>query len=334
MSWKTFAQEKGKEDAKAIRDELRELVEFYKGECQKVNDRLDICLAIEEQSKKSIPTIKAERGKASESVALMIASDWHSEETVDPKTINGLNRFNRRIANERIDNFFTNGLRLVEIQRNGTDIDTLVLGLLGDFMSGYIHEELVEGNSLSPTETTLWIHEKICAGIKYLLDNGNFKKVVVPCCVGNHGRTTQKKRVSTAYKNSYEWLMYHFISRTISDPRLEFAIPQSYHNYVQIYDKTVRFHHGDSIRYQGGVGGITIPVNKAIGQWDKGKRANYDVFGHYHQFKKDSKWICNGSLIGFNAYAVEIKAEFEAPQQAFFLIEKNHGKTIEAPIFL
>jgi hypothetical protein len=69
---------------------------------------------------------------------------------------------------------------------------------------------------------------------------------------------------------------------------------------LQIYDVTVRFHHGHSIRYAGGVGGIYIPTNKAIAQWNKGRHADLDVFGHFHQLRDGGNFICNGSLIGYN----------------------------------
>ena len=43
----------------------------------------------------------------------------------------------------------------------------------------------------------------------------------------------------------------------------------------------------------------------------------------------------NGSLIGFNAYALSIKARFEPPQQAFFLIDaERKRKTGAFPIFV
>jgi hypothetical protein len=75
-------------------------------------------------------------------------------------------------------------------------------------------------------------------------------------------------------------------------------------------------------------------VEKAIAAWNKGIRADLDVFGHWHQSQQNPKWICNGSLIGYNAYSVAIKAPYEPPSQTFFLMDKERGRTITAPIFL
>lgn len=129
--------------------------------------------------------------------------------------------------------------------------------------------------------------------------------------------------------------MYHNLAHLFrSEKRVKFVISGGYHSYLKVYDMTVRFHHGHDIRYAGGVGGLYIPANKAIAQWNKGRWADLDVYGHFHQFRDASNFICNGSLIGFSPYALSIKGEFEEPKQAFFLIDRDRGKTITAPILV
>jgi hypothetical protein len=82
------------------------------------------------------------------------------------------------------------------------------------------------------------------------------------------------------------------------------------------------------------VGGITIPVRKKIAQWNKAERVNLDVFGHFHQQVDGGDFICNGSLIGYNAYAVSIGADYEQPKQTFFLVNKKWGKSMVTPVFV
>jgi hypothetical protein len=272
----------------------------------------------------------------SESVAFSIASDWHYGEIVDPETINGLNEFNMEVAIKRTKQYFERTLYLVKLMRNETQIDTLVLALLGDLISGYIHEELMEAAVHSPTESVIVLVKVLKEGIDYLTKYGGFNKIIIPCAFGNHGRTCKEKRISTAYKNSYEYILYIFMSMLYDkNPNVEFHISKGHLLYRNVFNKyLIRFHHGDLINYGGGVGGITIPVNKAIAQWNRSKTAYMDVFGHFHQLKDGGNWISNASLIGFNAYAESIKADFELPRQAFFTVEKNKGKTFTAPIFL
>ncbi len=269
----------------------------------------------------------------SEATAVLVASDWHVEEEVRLSTINGKNRYDLAIAERRAIQFFQNGLRLVEINRQATVIKNLVLPILGDFITNDIHEELVEINQLSPIDATIFARRLIASGIEFLLAHGGFDEIVVPCHSGNHGRTTKRVHVSTERGHSLEYFMYvslrdHFKN----EPRVKFLIADGYHSYVQVYGTKIRFHHGHMVKYQGGVGGIYIPVNKAIGQWNKVEWADLDVFGHFHQMKDGGNFISNGSLIGFNAYALSIKADYEPPKQAFFLIDRKRGRTITAPI--
>lgn len=275
----------------------------------------------------NMPSIKSEKNDA---VAFAIASDWHVEETVDPSTVNNLNEFSLDIAEKRIEQFFRRVVKITEIQRHGTKVDTLVLGLIGDLMTGYIHEELRETNGLSPTETVLWLIERVGSGIKLL--EKNFEQLIIPCCYGNHGRTTIKPRHATGATNSYEWMLYHILRKQFSNH--EWIIADGYHNYLDVDGRIIRFHHGDGLKYQGGIGGLTIPVEKAISSWNKAIPAHLDVFGHWHQSQQNPKWISNASLIGHNAYAISIKAGFEPPTQTFFLMDKARGRTITAPIFL
>lgn len=103
---------------------------------------------------------------------------------------------------------------------------------------------------------------------------------------------------------------------------------------MQQYDTILRWHHWDLIRYQWWVWWINIPLNKAIAQWNKVKQAHYDITGHWHQHLDNWNAIVNWSLIWYWPYAESIKANFEEPKQAFFLINNKFRKTITAPIFV
>jgi len=274
--------------------------------------------------------------KTSQSIAFAIASDWHIEEQFSGKVVNNINEFNPIIGKKRVNIFFERTLKLINMFRSNTKIDILILAILGDLMSGYIHEELEESNSSTPSETVVILTELIKNGINYLVEDGNFEKIIIPCCCGNHGRTTVKPRKSTGQKNNYEHIIYSMLNHIFrDDDRIEFKISEGYHLYLDVFDNyKLRFHHGDNISYMGGVGGITVPVEKAIKNWNENKRVNLDIFGHFHQLRHGNTWMCNGSLIGYNPYALSIKAVSERPQQGFFLVEKDHGKTIVAPIIL
>lgn len=277
---------------------------------------------------------KSNSNKA-QAVACMIASDWHIEEPVDPDSLNGYNEYNLDIARKRAENFFKNGLYLVKKEMMNANINTVMLGLLGDFISNYIHEELEEEAQLSPPMAIEMAEDLICNGIDFLLEDGCFEKLIIPCAIGNHGRTTKKTRFSTGWQNSYEMLMYRHLQKLYSNnSRVEIKTTKGYHNIIKIFDHTIRIHHGDAINYSQGIGGITIPVNRAISRWNDKEHATLDIFGHFHQLHFQSKFVSNGSLIGYNSYAERFGCAPESPRQAFFLLDKEHGRTVCAPIFV
>lgn len=268
----------------------------------------------------------------SEAIPVLAAGDWHIEEIVGPE-VGGLNVYNPEIAELRAREFFQRGLRLMRLLNQDVTIHTAVVPLLGDFITNQIHgAENAEKNALAPTHAIVRAQNLIISGLEFLLDHTKYS-FVLPCHSGNHGRTTHTTRFGAENGHSLEYLMYlHLAAYFRKEPRMQFIIPEGMHSYLDVYGQTIRFQHGHAVKYQGGVGGIYIPVNKAIAQWNKARHADLDVFGHFHQMRDGGNFLCNGSLIGFNAYALSIKADYEAPKQTMFLMDKKRGRTFTMPI--
>lgn len=270
-----------------------------------------------------------------EGTAVVMASDWHVEERVSAVSVSGTNEYNLEIAEKRIGRF-TGGLQwLIDYARGAWKIRDLVLWLGGDLMSGYIHEELEEDNELSPIETILWLRARLSSLIHTLLADTELENIVIPCSYGNHGRIHKRKRIKTGAQNSFEWLLYQILKEEFAkEPRVTFSADPAPHQYVEAYDKTLHFTHGDSLSYGGGVGGLAIPLGKRVPKWDSIKKADYHHIGHFHQFLDLNHTLVNGSMIGYSDYALEIGAGFEAPRQAFYMLDSKHGKTMVSPIWL
>lgn len=267
--------------------------------------------------------------------AVALASDWHVEERVLPETIGGLNSYSPAIAKARAQRFFQGIEWLVREQQRMFQINDLVLWIGGDIITGYIHDELVEGNFLSPTEAVLSAEGLLSDGIRYLLANTELN-INVPCDFGNHGRTTAKPRVATAAKNSFEWLMYHMLAKGFKDePRVQFIIADGHHTIVSVGDYRLHFTHGDKVKSMGGIGGVDVPLNRAVAQWHQTMPANTTCVGHFHTYQSGERLVRNGSLIGYSPFSRDIvRAAFEPPRQAFFLIDERRGKTQSAPIWV
>ncbi len=322
------AREEKSGDKKTIQDLV--------GQLREANERQAFLDAAKKY--RAPPKILAvEKSGVREMTAVVLASDWHVEEPVEAESVAGRNEYNLAIADGRVKRFFDGVIWNIEHQRASKRIAirNLVLWLGGDLMTGYIHPELVETNELSPTETMRWLMPRLRDGIHTLLKRLNLDHIEIPCSHGNHGRTTEKTRISSGASNSYENLMYHCLAEEFrNEPRVHFEITASPHQYVQVYDFTLHFHHGDSVRYQGGVGGLGVPLLKAIAPWDLLKKADLHHVGHFHQLSDFGRVLVNGSLIGYGGYSQWIRAQFEPPQQMFYLLDKNRGKCQVTPIWV
>lgn len=269
-----------------------------------------------------------------ESIAVALASDWHIEELVRKSWSNGLNEYNLTLAEKYAELYFVNLLKLVEKERASTKIDTLVLALLGDFITGNLHLENLETCQLRPIEATLKAEQWLIEGIKYLLNNSDLN-LIIPCSVGNHSRITEKVHFATERGNSLEYMMYyHMANHFVNEPRVRFYIPDSYLGYLDLKGYVLCFSHGHGIRYGGAYGGITTSVVKKVRAWEQAHRADLYVFGHHHTQLDGGFFMANGSLIGYGARSAAFGYGFEPRQQTFFLVNlKYRRKSVVVPIW-
>ena len=321
--------------------ELKRQITVLKNQNEEYKYREEFLVGIKIEDLESFDkfTILPNPRRKEEVIAISTISDVHVEESVPKSVVNDLNEYNLTIANERVTRYFKRLIYMInQVRRAGYKVDNLVLGLLGDFITGYIHEELEETNELSPAQATLFIQELLIKGLKMLSENGKFTKIMVPCIPGNHGRTTKKKRYISGYKNSWEWLMYNNIKNLFDESNaysnIEFIIPESEFIYMNLFGYINKFSHGDHFKYQGGIGGIEIPLKKWTLRENAVIKTDMSWIAHWHQYIVLNKVRVNGSLIGYNSYARTFGFEPELPKMQFQLLDKKRGYTLNNPIIL
>lgn len=303
------------------------------GELQDREEQIGVVRALREAQVQPIVGKPRTHGSKRHGVPVMLISDLHVEEPVRPETVNGLNEYNLEIAATCIDEMASAYSWMLQDSR--FDCREGVVWLGGDLFSNFIHEELQEQNLLSPVEAIVWLHKHIVAMFDRILAETQLERIIVPCNDGNHGRLTHRMRIATRTKNSLEWLLYQQLARHYAnEPRLQFQIAEGVSNYLDIYGTSICFQHGDTFKYQGGVGGLLIPVRRGFNEIRKYRKVDHLVIGHFHQRLDAGDVIVNGSGIGINAYGMSIKATPEPRQQSWFLIDQEHGKAISAPIWL
>jgi hypothetical protein len=258
-----------------------------------------------------------------EGTPLVLASDWHIEHEVRPEQVAGRNRYNLEIATRRMERFFEATRWAIAHQREAFKIRDLILWLGGDIIQNFLHEDDLESNLLSPTEALLFAQVEITRGVEFLLEDPELEQIIVPCNDGNHGRNTDRMRSSTRIENSLEVFLYAQLAlRFRNEPRIKFQLPTSQFTFLDdVYGRTIRFLHGDVFKYGGGVGGITVPMLRARARWETVKPAALTCLGHWHQRICLPDLMVNGSLIGYDPYAMGGGFPFEPPVQSLRMLE-------------
>jgi predicted phosphodiesterase len=278
-----------------------------------------------EASKKPPKRRKKARGEAT---AVVLLSDWHVEERVPGETIGWKNNFDLRIADQRLAELSDRIETLIHHERHLAKIDRIVIAALGDFISNIIHDDTAELAQLAPLAATRWAGERL----RSIIDRAArlADEVIVVTAVGNHGRSVMKPRIGTEHDHSFEQNLYLMMAASEKNDNVVWQVGEGYLNVVDLDGYRIACHHGHGI-----TGNIHVGATRAIAQWQRSTPVDLHVFGHHHQFSWcRGKYVSNGSLIGYNAYALRNRFDYEAPSQSLLVVShERHECTRAIPIF-
>ena len=266
--------------------------------------------------------------------AVALFSDAHIEETVNPDTVLGLNEYNINIARKRIEKYFVNLANCLEAD----EVEDLIFASLGDTISGFIWEELAQCNGLTPLEATFEAQNLIVSGLKFLCENTDLKSIKFIGIVGNHSRVTKKIQHANGYAMSYEWLMYKNVEKEckLLNLPIEFCLPNSEMAIVDTQDKKrFIFIHGFQIKSTGSgtVCGIYPALNRLSMKWSKTFKQDKIYLGHFHTCVSIPNAVVNGSIIGYNAFAMTNGFEYEEPAQQYEVFDTKIGPLLSRKIY-
>jgi hypothetical protein len=305
---------------------------------EQVRRTLDVVEQVENAKIQPIKWLQPQaKTKASAATLVLMLSDLHLDEIVEPEEVDGLNAYNRTIAVLRMKRWSQNVIKMARHHLAGMKYDGVVLMLGGDIFSGDIHEELKETNEDTMLGSLLYWAEQIASAIDLLA--GEFKKVHIAAVAGNHGRTTRKPRMKLRARTNFDWLLAKMLERHFADDRrITFQIPESSDALIAIYDTHHLLTHGDQTQGGGSIGGIYPPImrmraRKAQRYLATGASFQTLWLGHWHQYLPSPSMVVNGSMKGYDEYAYISNFSFEQPQQAFAIVAPDKGITIQAPIF-
>jgi hypothetical protein len=251
------------------------------------------------------------QGDASNNVATPYAmlSDIHlGKKTLRAETYN-LNNYNIAAATKRIDRFFSKLESTVEKLSYSYEYDRVVLNI-----NGGLFEEVYDHHRTSKQVALL--NGLIYSGITQIAT----KYPIEVVCI-------------TQGDNTLELLLYSHLAESLkNNPNVLVNIARGEHIITEAGKYRVLHHHGDSIKYANGLGGLTIPVNKAIIRLKEAFDFDYMVVSHHQRYTPGPNFVINGSVCGVDRET--IKQGFETPRQAFFLVDHKYGKMFDSPIIL
>lgn len=285
-------------------------------------------------------TLTSAKKSEQNEMPIAIWSDWHIGEYVDPEQVNHVNHYTLDIAEQRVRKLVESTIHLCFDHRVNPKYKGIIINLAGDFITGDIHQELIETNEYSAIPAVLKTVDLLTWALTRMADK--FGKVFCPCVFGNHGRATKKPQHKNAAYQNFDWLIYQILDRHFrNDPRITFYIPSQVDAQYEAYGIKFLLTHGDNLGTSGGDGiiGAIGPIMRGDSKTrntNASMRQDYDVLllGHYHQYLElpGATGFVNGSLIGYNEYAKNRRFKYQKPMQALFFVHPKNGITFRIPI--
>ena len=276
-------------------------------------------------------------------------SDTHIGESVNPEQMVGLNNYNLDIFNRRLHGWANKLLELVNFRRNIANVDNLIIPMLGDMISGDIHEELARSNIANCMEQMIRGANLIAQSLMFLAPH--FENIHVPCVVGNHGRMTRKPPMKDKYMD-WDYMMYQWVSTFCKQQEnITFEIPKSFIHIFSVYKSKILIMHGDSVSGAGSNTSITRAITNLRGvlQYEKelketlGSEENPVTFdsamiGHFHRIDEidigtGELHIC-GTMKGPDEFALQRLHAATKPKQLVTYWHPQYGYIGKEVIYL
>ena len=274
-------------------------------------------------------------------------SDTHVGDNVKGEQIGGLNSYDINIFNRRLFGWANLLIQLVELRRTFVPIDELVIPMLGDMISGDIHEELARTNIDNCIGQMIRGANLIAQALMMLAPH--FETIKVPCVVGNHGRMTRKPPMKDKYMD-WDYMLYQWVAAFCREQKnITFDISKSFVSSFKVFDKTVLIMHGDSIVGAGSGQAILKAVAgmRSVFQYKKTTDNNesyipaeFDsvMMGHFHKVDEydigtGEVHIC-GTMKGVDEFAMQRLHVATRPKQIVTYWHPRHGCVGKETIYL
>ena len=278
-------------------------------------------------------------GDRTEQELVLLWSDLHAAEVVSLEETRGINEYDWSIMESRMEG--AQKAVFSHADHFGFNASGLTIAMLGDMLSGDIHEELAITNDRPLAEAVV---DLAAAHVPWILRFADhFGHVRIAGVPGNHPRSTKKPKMKQAHDNA-DWLFYHFLRALLQDDeRIEFDIARGSFNVITLADRwRALLMHGDGIRTtMPGVpwGGVIRRITVLESQFVAARQPlDYVMLGHFHTRNSldgvQSKTFLNGSVKGADEYSLKSFGSGRPAAQSLLSFHPKRGWTGEYSINL
>lgn len=294
---------------------------------ERVIQAVELALSsLEPPKRKRVVPVKREQGRPHHR-QMVLLSDFHGGEVVDPDVVQGLNEYDWQIMEDRVAEVIQ---ALLSHRDRSPDLTGLDVVFLGDMCSGSNHDELAVTNEYPLAEQGVKVGLLMGQIVEQLAPH--YPKLNVVTVEGNHPRLNKAPQAKNPQDNM-DWVAAQFAKQYVKDlPNVEFTVGRGSVVH-KVAGLNVYCWHGDGIRSSmPGVpwGGVMRRVNQL--QATLPQHIDHWCFGHFHtaNIVGAGRVIGNGALKGADEYCFKTMGVGDPPAQWLLTFDEKRSRLTDA----
>lgn len=285
---------------------------------------------------KAIRYVRTTRDAGSPQSAVLMLSDTHIGQVVEPDQTLGAGNYNFELFLRRLARLERSIYSIVQ-DHTTTQLSEIVVAMLGDMIHGNL-AHAVEAGQHNTLFTQFYAAGHAIA--QFINNLSALAPIRINCVVGNHPRWgTQKKMPTDNRYSNLDQFLYAYIQALLKDnKRVTMVLDKQPFALFDVQGWHFYAGHGDHMK--GGDKMLGIP-NHAVGRnismttqlfAKLGKPApNYYLFGHFHREitlpHALGEIIINGGFPGLDGFGLMSAFNPADPSQKFFLVHPKFGRS-------
>ena len=275
--------------------------------------------------------------------AVLLLGDLHADAIVPPEHVQGFEDFNFRAVCHRAEHMVDTAIRFLHEIMSGYKFSRLYVFVLGDLVSGEIHNLKAHTEWRDTFKSCLAVSELMAMILSDL--SRWFDSVHVVCVPGNHGRRSTRIDWKAPTEN-WDWLVMQQTKircqAAIDSGHLDIQIPEAWSTVVEVQGFNFLLQHGHQNK-QNSLGlphyGLDRRMKHLITLGAVRKIVyHYFIYAHYHRplemDQPTGSTFINGAFPATDEYTLEELAGYTDPRQLLFGVHPEKGATWRFPINL